>query len=53
MLLDEESVRVRAKVADGFVALGWEVPDDQRDAVRKVLPPAYAVDGSGRMTKRG
>jgi hypothetical protein len=52
-LLDEESVRVRAKVADGFVALGWEVPEEQRDAVRKVLPPAYSVDGAGRMTKRG
>ena len=27
LLLDEESVRVRAKIADGFVALGWEVPE--------------------------
>ena len=36
LLLDEESVRVRAKIADGFVALRWEVPEDQRDAVRKV-----------------
>jgi hypothetical protein len=52
-LLEEESVRVRGKIADGFVALGWEVPDDQRDAVRKVLPPQYAVDGAGLMTKRG
>src|SRR5690606_3465864 len=24
LLLDEESVRVRTKVADGFVSLGWE-----------------------------
>ncbi len=52
-LLEEESVRVRAKIADGYVALGWEIPDDQRDAVRKVLPPQYAVDGAGLMTKRG
>jgi hypothetical protein len=52
-LLDEESVRVRAKIADGFVALGWEVPDDQREAVRKVLPPQYTVDGAGLVTKRG
>lgn len=52
-LLEEESVRVRAKIADGFVALGWEIPDDQRDAVRKVLPPAYTVDGAGLVTKRG
>lgn len=53
VLLDEESVRVRAKVADGFVALRWQVPDEQRDAVRKALPPAYSVDGEGHMTKRG
>ncbi len=52
LLLDEESVRIRAKIADGFVALGWEVPEDQRDAVRKVLPPAYTVDGAGLITKR-
>jgi hypothetical protein len=52
LLLDEESVRVRAKIADGFVALHWEVPADQRDAVRKVLPPAYTVDGSGLVSKR-
>jgi hypothetical protein len=53
LLLDEESVRVRSKVADGFVAVGWEIPEDQRDAVRKALPPAYGIDGSGLVTKRG
>ena len=52
-LLEEESMRVRGKIADGFVAQGWEVPDDQRDPVRKVLPPAYTVDGAGLVTKRG
>jgi hypothetical protein len=53
LLLDEESVRVKGKVADGFVALGWEVPEDERDAVRKVLPYQYTVDGAGRFSKRG
>jgi HEAT repeat protein len=53
LLLDEESVRIRAKVADGFVANGWEVPDDQRDPIRKVLPHSYGIDGSGHVTKRG
>ena len=53
MLREEESVRVKSKVADGFVALGWEVPDDQRDAVRKVLPYQYTVDGAGLFSKRG
>lgn len=52
LILDEESVRVRAKVAEGLAALDWMVPDDQRDAVRKVLPPQFGVDGSGHVTKR-
>jgi len=53
LVLDEESVRVRSKVADGFSALGWEVPDEQRDPVRKVLPPQYSIDGAGLVHKRG
>lgn len=53
LLLEEESVRIKTQIADGFAALGWEVPDDQRDAVRKVLPYQYGVDGAGRITKRG
>jgi hypothetical protein len=52
LLLDEESVRVRAKIADGLAALGWEIPDEQRDAVRKVLPPQFGVNGAGLITKR-
>jgi HEAT repeat protein len=52
LLLDEESVRVRTKIADGLASLGWEVPDDQRDSVRKVLPPQFGVNGAGVVTKR-
>lgn len=52
LLLDEESVRVRTKVAEEMGVLGWEIPDDQRDAVRKVLPPQFGVNGSGTITKR-
>ncbi len=52
MLLDEESVRIRTKVAEGVAALGWEIPEEQRDAVRKVLPPQFGVNGAGHITKR-
>ncbi|HVH47289.1 MAG TPA: HEAT repeat domain-containing protein [Labilithrix sp.] len=52
LLLDEESVRVRTKIADGLASLGWEVPEEQRDAVRKVLPPQFGVNGAGNVTKR-
>jgi hypothetical protein len=51
-LIEEESLRVRTKIADGLVTLGWEIADDHRDAVRKVLPPQFGVDGTGRVTKR-
>jgi hypothetical protein len=52
LLLEEESVRVRAKIAEGLLDLGWEIPEDQRDAVRKALPPQYGVDGMGVLKKR-
>jgi HEAT repeat protein len=52
LLGEEESVRVRSKIAEGFVARGWQVPEDERDAVRKSLPPAFALDGAGRIVKR-
>ena len=41
------------KIADGVAALGWEIPDESRDAVRKVLPPQFGIDGAGFISKRG
>ncbi len=52
-LVEEESVRVRTKIADGFAALEWGVPEERRDAVRKLLPPSYSIDGAGFVRKRG
>jgi HEAT repeat protein len=52
LLGDEESVRVRTKVAEGLAARGWEVPEAERDAVRRALPPAFVIDASGRVVKR-
>lgn len=52
LLLDEESVRVRTKIADGLCALGWPVPEDERAAARKALPPQFNVNGQGLVTKR-
>lgn len=51
-LLDEESVRVRVRIAEGLAARGWPVTADQRDALRKALPAPYTVDGAGRVVKR-
>lgn len=52
LLLDEESVRIRTKIATGISEKGWEVPDDRRDEVRKALPPEFVIDGMGFIKKR-
>jgi HEAT repeat protein len=52
LLLEEESVRVRTKVAEGLAARAWPLAEDTRAAVRNVLPAGYSVDGAGRITKR-
>ena len=52
LLLDEESVRIRTKIATGMSERGWEIPEDQRDKVRKALPPEFSIDGMGFVKKR-
>jgi hypothetical protein len=52
-LLEEESVRTKNKILDGIAALGWDIPEDRRDPVRKALPYEYGIDGEGKITKRG
>jgi HEAT repeat protein len=51
LLGDEESVRVRTKIAEGFLARGWTVPEEERAAVSRSLPSAFALDGD-RIVKR-
>lgn len=51
LLEDEESVRVKNKIADGLAARQWTVPEELRESVRKVLPYAYTIDGDGRLKK--
>jgi len=52
IFFDEESFRIKNKIADGFVASGWPIPDDQREAMRKALPPGYSIDAAGKLRKR-
>ena len=51
-LTSEESVRVRARIAEGLAARGYVVHPEERDATRKALPGAFAIDGAGRIVKR-
>ena len=40
---EEESLRIRLRIADGFAELGWTVPADRREAVLKFLPDAFKL----------
>ncbi len=53
MLVAEESVRVKNKVAEGFLRLGWVVLAEQRDAVAKALrdTESYRLDASGKVVR--
>jgi hypothetical protein len=51
-LEQEESLRVKNRILDGFVSRGWTVPDEQRAKSRKALPPDYSVDAGGLVVKR-
>ena len=52
MFIDEESVRIRTKVADAFAGRNWCVPEDQRAEARKSLPSGYTIDGEGFFRKK-
>lgn len=53
MIIAEESVRVKNKVAEGFVRRGWTVPPDQREATAKALrdTEGYRLDASGKIVR--
>ena len=47
----EDSLRIRIQIADGFAALGWAVTG-YRDSFEKRLPEQYSLDKEGRTKKR-
>lgn len=53
MIIAEESVRVKNKVAEHFVRRAWAVPADQRDAVAKALrdTEGYRLDAGGKVVR--
>jgi hypothetical protein len=52
LLPTEESVRIRTKVAEGLALKRWPIPDSEREAVRRALPPAFGLDTNGIVLKR-
>lgn len=50
-LVKEESVRVRARILDGFLDHEWAVPKERIDEVRPQLPQGWAIDPQGNPRK--
>jgi hypothetical protein len=48
----EESVRVKNRLLEGFLARGWAVPEDLRDGVREAMPAGFALDPQGKVKRR-
>jgi len=44
-LEEEESLRVKNRIAQGLVDRGWTVPDELREVCEKSLPPGYSQTG--------
>ncbi len=42
---EEESLRVKNRIAQGFINKSWEVPEDLREDCADALPPDYRLDG--------
>jgi hypothetical protein len=53
MFVDEESLRIRNRVCEGFIARGWSVPEERRTEMRKFLPGEYNIDGEGKIHRKG
>jgi HEAT repeat protein len=49
---DEDSLRIRRQVAEGFADLGWVVPADRRAEVLKRMPEQYRLTKDGHVEKK-
>lgn len=53
MFVDEESLRTRNRVCEGFLTRGWVIPEERRAEMRKSLPSEYSIDGEGKIRRKG
>lgn len=52
-LLEEESIRIVKKIAEAFAAnRDWLVPEEDREAVERILPDEYALHKKGYIYQR-
>lgn len=52
MFVDEESLRTRNRVCEGFLTRGWVVPEERRAEMRKSLPSEFSIDGEGKIRRK-
>jgi hypothetical protein len=52
MFIDEESLRIRNRVCEGFIQRSWLVPEEKRQDMRKFLPSEYSIDGEGKIRRK-
>lgn len=44
-LAEEESLRIKNRIAGGLAERGWEIPEELRASCTSALPPGYRLDG--------
>lgn len=49
----EDSLRLRLQIAEGFAELRWAIPAERRDAAQKQLPEAFKLTKDGLVDKVG
>jgi len=45
-LEEEESLRVKNRIAQGLADRSWEIPEELRDTCKSALPPGFGLDGA-------
>ena len=55
LFCEEESVRIKNKICDGFVLKSWKAPAERLETVREAMSDVYdyALGGDGSFSKRG
>ena len=49
-MAEDESLRVKNRIASGLVERGWPIPDDQRQDCSAALPPGFSLNGQGKVS---
>jgi HEAT repeat protein len=52
MFCDEESLRIRARVCEGFIARGWTVVEERRFDFKKSVPSDFALAADGTVRRK-